>query len=407
MSVLDQVQLVVPANGSTIEQVLTAKPLQPFGNETLAFLDAFSKRLALNKQLRKYAELVALAFWFRKDNLQKLKTIYESESAVYKTPIGIVFHIAPSNVDSIFIYSWFLSMLAGNINVVRISSTANEQMDLLLQELNALIDSEFSQLATAFAVVRYPHNDEITEALSMACNLRVIWGGDGTVRRIRSIALAPNAAEIAFSNKFSMALVNVPSLALCTEAELENLATKFYNDAYWFNQMACSSPRMVFFHQATEANKAVIQRFWTALEAIIAKKGYQLAPSQAVDKLTAMYQTALKSPQSFVQQETDDNRLVRLQLKDAGLLNRTFHCGGGLFYEAYIDNLSHLADLFTNADQSLCYYGYLGKDLATELLSYQPKGICRIVPIGQALQFTPHWDGYALLNSFSRLVEVL
>ena len=37
-------------------------------------------------------------------------------------PRGLVFHVPPANVDTIFVYSWALSALAGNSNVVRISS---------------------------------------------------------------------------------------------------------------------------------------------------------------------------------------------------------------------------------------------------------------------------------------------
>ncbi|MFC6804089.1 acyl-CoA reductase [Deinococcus caeni] len=37
-------------------------------------------------------------------------------------PRGLVFHVPPANVDTIFIYSWLMSVLAGNRNVIRLSS---------------------------------------------------------------------------------------------------------------------------------------------------------------------------------------------------------------------------------------------------------------------------------------------
>src|SRR5229473_1854189 len=43
---------------------------------------------------------------------------------VRRFPRGLVFHVPPANVDTIFVYSWALSALAGNRNVVRISPRA-------------------------------------------------------------------------------------------------------------------------------------------------------------------------------------------------------------------------------------------------------------------------------------------
>jgi hypothetical protein len=34
------------------------------------------------------------------------------------------------------------------------------------------------------------------------------------------------------------------------------------------------------------------------------------------------------------------------------------------------------------------------------------KGMDRIVPVGQALEFTPDWDGYRLLTDLSRHITV-
>ena len=56
-------------------------------------------------------------------------------------PLGKTFHIAPSNVDTIFVYSWLISMLMGNINVIRISSRISEQIDCLI----GLIDNTLGE----------------------------------------------------------------------------------------------------------------------------------------------------------------------------------------------------------------------------------------------------------------------
>ena len=51
-------------------------------------------------------------------------------------PRGLVFHVPPANVDTIFVYSWALSALAGNPNVVRISSRSAGAADACSTTLN-------------------------------------------------------------------------------------------------------------------------------------------------------------------------------------------------------------------------------------------------------------------------------
>ncbi len=41
-----------------------------------------------------------------------------------------------------------------------------------------------------------------------------------------------------------------------------------------------------------------------------------------------------------------------------------------------------------------------------KLLPYLKKGVSRIVPFGQALTFSHDWDGFDLLNEFTRIISV-
>ncbi len=67
-----------------------------------------NNELLRNSEAKTYPELVALGFWLRKSNLKKMQNL--SPIGVIK-PLGWVVHFTPSNVDTMFIYSWICSLL--------------------------------------------------------------------------------------------------------------------------------------------------------------------------------------------------------------------------------------------------------------------------------------------------------
>ena len=102
-------QIIAPKDRN-VKQVLSEDILKPFDDISLKFISALSKRILENANLRQFPELISMAFWMRKSHIEKMKSEFESKKGE-KIWIGrgIVYHIAPSNVDTIFIYSWFLS----------------------------------------------------------------------------------------------------------------------------------------------------------------------------------------------------------------------------------------------------------------------------------------------------------
>src|SRR5690606_36504504 len=125
--------------------------------------------------------------WMRKASLKRLKdTVQADIGDRIVVPRGLAFHIAPSNVDSIFVYTWFISLLAGNLNVVRVSSRESVQTRILVDTLNAVLARpEHEAIARRALLVQYDPDPLITRQFSDACQIRVIWGGDQTVAQIR------------------------------------------------------------------------------------------------------------------------------------------------------------------------------------------------------------------------------
>ena len=98
--------------------------------EAIDFLNDLSTQLFTHPRIKEYAELFALAFWMRKSNISQIINEFQARIQLNEVlvPRGLTFHIAPSNVDSIFLYSWALSMIVGNINLVRVSGLSKRSI---------------------------------------------------------------------------------------------------------------------------------------------------------------------------------------------------------------------------------------------------------------------------------------
>ena len=96
------------------------KPLPPFSDEVIEYINALSAALLKDKESRFFPDVVTFAFFCRKANLLKQRALYVNESIV-RIGRGTIFHIAPSNVPINFAYSLVAGMLAGNYNIVRVS----------------------------------------------------------------------------------------------------------------------------------------------------------------------------------------------------------------------------------------------------------------------------------------------
>ncbi len=397
--------IIAPPNSSESE-LRNRKVLFPFEDAVLNFIDSLSTHILTDKQYRRYPELMAMAFWMRKPNILQLKAKFETHrSQRVWLGRGVVFHIAPSNVDTIFIYSWFLSMLVGNLNIVRLSSNTDEQLLALIHAINSIAEKpEHKPVVARFLIVQYEHNDEITAHLSSFCDVRVIWGGDETVRRMRAVPLKPTATELVFADKFSLSVLAAEPFL--RHDKKDALINSFFNDAYWFGQNACSSPRLVVWLGLGDKVETARTEFWKLVEQKVKEKLGVAPPSVAVNKLVAIDSLVIQASGEARIESSQTTLLDRVMLASASDIRRDLHCGGGLFYELRIAKLDDLAEVISAKDQTVGSFGVSAEDWRNFIMTHRPEGINRVVPIGEALNFSAIWDGYDLLREFCREVDV-
>lgn len=379
---------------------------EPFGAAAQAFAAALANALFHDRTAVQHPELVALAYWMRPAEVSRLRATFEAaqDPTLLLTPRGLVLHFAPGNVDTIFIYSWLLSLLCGNRNVIRVSQRDTPMIDILLGHVRtALQRPELEDVRRTTWIMRFGHDDAISGALSRLCDVRVIWGGDETVTHLRSLPLSPHAREVTFPDRFGFAALKAAEVAALGDDALRGLAERFYNDAYVFDQMACASPRLVVWTGRESEATAASERLFGALARVIAEKGYQVATAVALGKLTFGYTAA--ADRSVRRVRRINNELLLLELGNLRDFDRT-HCGGGAFFEARVDRLADLVPFVRQKDQSMTTFGFAHAELRELARKVAGRGIKHMVPVGQALAFHRFWDGMDLLGEMLERVYI-
>lgn len=381
----------------------------PFDPRAVAFVGKFSQKLLTHPRIREFPELAALAHWFRAARLRDLTQSYLPPKDVVVRGRGLVFHLAPANVDSVAMYSWLIALLAGNVNWVRVSQKPSAQFDFVLSVLLQTLNTEAvgRPIAGRVVLLTYPHDEAVTRSISAAAMCRVVWGGDATVAAIRAIPLRPSATELCFPDRFSVAAINARTVLTLDDASLHQQAAAFYNDAFWFGQQACSSPRLLAWVGCLNDCVQAQKRFWAAVQTQVAHMQPENTAAMHMARLGAAFDMAAQALAHPAPEQTAGAHSLRLTLEQPlQPAMKDLHCGNGLFLEQRLNHLRELAPQLSDKEQTLTVLGFDHAELLDLVNDLPPRAIDRIVPFGEALNFAPVWDGVDLFTAFTRQISL-
>lgn len=392
----------IPSELQDVSNILTSKCVhRPFAPLLLKFCQHLSKKLLIHAD----PDLAALGFWLRPAQLSELRYRFELQNmgSGIRSPRGLVFHITASNVDTLFAYSWLLSLLTGNNNIVRLPSKHSAAIEQILDIVNKLFQNKtYASIARTNHFIRYAHQKNITETLSLSADVRIIWGSNHTIREIRNIHLNPYAKEIVFPDRTSYAIISSKNYLDLNNDQKANLAQAFFRDAYGFDQHGCSSPRIIFWIGVDEDTKVASETFYHCLDNEIQRRGYTVPLSDFTQKQTTIYSLCAQSP--ILSVKSIGNELSILHMEE--LLDNPQHPGAGLFYHIPLPRLQDVHHYISSRDQALTYFGFKNSLLDKFARALKGKGPTRIIPIGEALNFSSIWDGYDLLQELTRCIEI-
>jgi hypothetical protein len=405
-------ELRFPASAAaTVPELLRDLAAEPVDGQltvgdprVVSFLTALAKRLLAPTVARRHPELGSLGFFLRSTEIARALGTLSDPPGVLRFPRGTVFHVPPANVDTIFVYSWALSALAGNRNVVRISTRSAGAADVVLDALNATLADAHPAIRQTQKMVSYGRDDAVTTALSAACDLRVLWGGDEAVNRLRAHPLRPAARDLTFPDRASFTVLSATGWASASAAQRRAVAEGLYNDVYWFDQAACSSPRTLFWIGDAVAAAAAEASLTAELEDVLRARNPGVDAAMAVQKQVSTYGLAAEGGVEAIR--FHGNALATVDLADTAAMPRGW-LGTGTFVFARLDRLADLVPLIERRDQTLTHFGFTEPELVDLAQALGGRGVDRMVPVGQALAFAAVWDGYDLLREFTRLTTIL
>ncbi len=377
------------------------KPYEPLNDIVFSFIIEIHKEILKDKEAKKYNDLVSLAFWCRNSNLQKIKNFFLRDR-IDRLGLGLLFHIAPSNVPITFAYSYLFGLLSGNTNIVKVPKQNFKQIQIFCNIVSKLFKKKkYNFIKNQTKIVRYDQESNFTKYYSNLCNARIIWGGDKTIEEVRNYKLSPRAREITFADRYSLSIIKIKKIEYLNQEDLKKLVKQFYDDAFFSDQNTCSSPHLVLWEGKDD--KDIKNLFWKLLSNYV-QENYQLPDIGVMDKYEKSILDSVGN-KNLLSIKTYKNNIYVARLKKLDVNIHKLRGKWGYFYESNIENIDDLKNFVNIKYQTLSYFGYEYNKISRAIKKNHLLGIDRIVPIGQANNINIVWDGIDILTSLTRIIS--
>ena len=386
----------VVGDDKTLEEMPGFSALPPFADQVISFFNDLSKSIMKNG--RGYSDVMTFGFWCRKSALMAEKAKYSDLDR--RLGRGVVFHSTPSNVPVNFAFSFAAGLLAGNSNIVRLPAKDFPQVSLITDCIKDVLSTSHPNMAPYICMVKYPPSLEITNLFSMMCNSRVVWGGDATIAEIRQSPLQPRANEVNFADRYSFAIIEGDEFLKAKDKV--KIVMDFYNDTYLLDQNACTAPHIIIW-LGKRKDKAK-ELFWEILFDYT-KEHYNINPVQIIGKINALYKVAANL--DLVKVDVKQPFLTRILVDKLDPILMDYRFNSGFFYEYDADSLTDLLPIALSKSQTVTYFGITREQIIRFINEDHPQGVDRFVPMGKSLDFSLVWDGYDLITTLSRIVNVI
>ncbi len=376
----------------------------PFSDEATSFLEELSRRLFSGAKESEFrTDLTALASWLRQANLRRMARMFarvEDAERGVRVPRGISFHVAPSNVEALFAYSWAISVMAGSTSVVRVS---RKRGGLTSEIIDAIEETrEGFNTPRTWSFVTYDHElPAVSERLVSAADVLVLWGGDASVRQLRSLQSKPDCVVVPFPDRGSLMVVKSAEYLGLQGKQRGELVSRTLRDVLSFGQAACSSPRRLVWVGHDLENKAAELDF----EMRLAKdrgNALPLTAAESIRRQVFLFELAASSANQISVDQTRDLFFVKSQEMPERVSD---HPGLGLLVSLRCDSLENLEALLLPDDQTLVQFGFTEDELSAWLRKVGNRAPRAVSSVGNALTFDYRWDGFNLLTEMTRLVS--
>ncbi len=197
------------------------------------------------------------------------------EGLVRALPKGVALHVGAGNVFLGILDSMVLGFLTKNVNVVKLSSSGSNFINLFMQALQEV--DEKGVLAGSAAVVSWKGGSQgLEEAVLKHVNAVFVWGGYDAVQAYRKIAPIDVRVE-GFGPKTSVGVV----FESCVDYEgMDNVAGRAALDASLWDQAACSSLHTLYIVAPAKRHKELAAKFLESAKSHFSRLAAELPPGR-------------------------------------------------------------------------------------------------------------------------------
>lgn len=375
---------------------------RPFSDSSLSFVKELSKRL-MSVDRKLYPEIFTAGFDIRDSVVTRLQNDFFSandKKSIAKAR-GRVFHIPPTNVETVFLYTLVYGILSGCSNLVRLSERSGRASQFMIDQISASLELDLhEEIAITTSIFKCSRESPMISKVAIESDVRVWWGGDESVSNLKRLPSKPRAIDLSFPDRWSIALVDAEKFLNLNQKERSEIVSKFASDIYLFDQLACSSPKAIYWIGSSEKLARAISDFDNELYNSAMLMDYDLPFANFIDKAISI---ASENDISNLKVNWIGKELASIQIKD-NVQNHMEHSLGSIFHVS-LNNLSELESHIDDRVQTIVSFGIPQQNLSDALVEFKGIGVDRVVSPGNALSFSSVWDGINLIESFTRKVD--
>ena len=396
------------------------------GRETLAalpidaiikILDHLGKNILKNPEINTIPGVSDISLWLRRENLDRICQVNYTDKRyldgfcatgshfqMMAQPRGIVCHWIAANMPTLGFFSITQAVLSKNGSIAKMPKEYVPLILSLLNELPAIsVDYEGrtytgKSILGAIALVTFEGKSaDASEKFSLTADCRIIFGGSEAVRAIARLPSRDHCETIIFGPKYSFAVFDREYIE--SEGFRKSLDL-FVRDVAVFNQMACSSPHVLFLEKSRYPVEEIASWLGEAFE--------RLPPALRVQEIPTGLSAMIINARATYLLSDNANCISPKDLGWTILLNQEIRLEepiqGKCIFTKEINSVDEIIPLVNHKIQAIS----IGipdpakrESFARQVTS---RGADRIVIPGTMHDFTLPWDGIMTLNRLVRWV---
>lgn len=317
-------------------------------------------------------------------------------------PRGLVCHWLAGNVQILGLFALVQSVIAKNVNLLKVSSRDNGVFKALLSEFEGVTYTspegytiKGGDVLKTISLIYFPHNaDAIGKEMSQQADVRIAWGGETAVTTVANYPSRIGCETVIFGPKLSCAVI--AKEILTDEHSAKKLARRVSVDVSVFDQTGCASPHNLFIERGGSVSP---ERFAEILADCMKRTEIQIPkPAVSVEEISAIH--SIRGVYDFKGKVIGSPTMTWTLLLDDNIELAAPVYSRTLFIHE-VDNLMNVIPLLTGDIQSIGVEAPHDKAVAFAAAA-NCRGVVRCPQIGRMLNFEMPWDGIFL---FDRLVR--